>query len=107
MKARQMRKDTVNAVEISFNNYLNQRGFTGGLNIHKTDQELQLEASQLFIWSLPSAWQTSRESASSSALPLELGNKWAFKGEACYLSRIQFWTHTFQVEETMKYFTLL
>ncbi len=43
MKARQMRKDTINAVEISFNNYLHQRGFTGGLNMNKTEQELQLE----------------------------------------------------------------
>ena len=47
MKARQMRKDTINAVEISFNNYLHQRGFTGGLNMNKTEQELQLEASLL------------------------------------------------------------
>lgn len=42
-RARQMRKDTMQAVEISFNNYLHQRGFTGGMSINKVTQELQLE----------------------------------------------------------------
>ena len=46
-RARKMRKDTMNAVEISFNSYLHQRGFTGGLNINKVHQELQLEVSRL------------------------------------------------------------
>ena len=41
--ARKMRKDTMNAVEISFNSYLHQRGFTGGLSVNRGAQELQLE----------------------------------------------------------------
>lgn len=33
----------MNAVEISFNNYLHQRGFTGGISVNRELQQLQLE----------------------------------------------------------------